>query len=553
MLLKFAPLMLKNSHCSRRSVTTSARSLRPVAELFESRSVLSASAASAMADCATEELQGDDWMYDEALDGEDPLSPSANVAVDHSEASGSDDWTCNDSFDGLAADEFAPFEDDVALPTDDCAANSLDYAMTTDADDELYSGSVVALTGNIDEIATDEFLFELDDYLMERFGGGEDFELSDDIVEFYVVDGATLSDMNSDGAINASDYLATADAYGLTGFDAAFDFLVVRNSDGFEVVDIPYSVTTLESEVPSNVYGSFDTSTDPNAAASDSLTGTAIDDSLPSAGSFDANEIADSLQLAEFANTDSLLGDSLAAASSADPLLPLVTTELTADDSSNQSEDVNSRQTLGERIAEALRETSNPNYSFGDRNWKASLPESQQLAAADSMRRSPEIAALIAELVREQRGTEIGDGLFGATNHGRRHELSSDEAEMTSLSTDTNRGPIRSLAQRYDSILSQTVLSGDAEADALSLRDSLKNDSIDSAFGDGANRVLRSLDGSADQQAEVESSLTYSQMASATGVLLIAGAGCVQVGRRNGFWLLWRTMRRAVLAMIRLA
>ena len=76
---------------------------------------------------------------------------------------------------------------------------------------------------------------------------------------------------------------------------------------------------------------------------------------------------------------------------------------------------------------------------------------------------------------------------------------------------------------------------------------------IDSAFADLRADVMARLNN--EKVASPESqheSLSYSQMASATGVLLIAGSGCVQLSRRNGWWLMWRGLRHAVLSVLRL-
>lgn len=575
MLLHFAPFCF-----SRRTAQSRAsRSVAFSAEVFESRQVLSASATSVMSVDAFDSWQDSDWS-DCSIDSDD----SADfAAADESELSDDEsDWYYGDDVgdEACSDDEFAaadffsdessyavdPLTDDLgcdaessgadasdatsdsSLAATDSMSDVLEYVMTTPDDVELYSAEIVALTGNVDEVATDEFLFELDDYLMQRFSAGNDFALESDVVEFYVVDASTLQDMNGDATVDSADWLAAADAYGLTGYDSAYDFLVVRNATGFEVVDIPVSVSTAYS----NTVGLDDSQFVP--------------DTLPSGGGFD--EFADAIN-SEFsgssdvfstdftATEDTSLSDESSLAdvgSSSDSLsgTSSLETVITTDLSTSGVTSGTSLTSFGTQLQDAFRDAAGLE-GFIARGWSTDLSElaDSQLALVSNESQSPAMAELVALLVREQQSAAAATGFAGATTRSQTSDgvsVGQDDwwsrAKSNSGMSASDRATFAEAGTRFEFSYSES---------AADLVAHTQQREIDLAFVDERADVMARLNNEkvASSESQYES-LSYSQMASATGVLLIAGSGCVQVSRRNGWWLMWRGLRHAVLSVLRL-
>jgi len=173
----------------------------------------------------------DDLEYDDATDG--VASDSESDATDSSDSETSDVSSTDGSDSG-------------DLSSDDGSDDSIsyDYSILTMDDVELYSASIVVLDGSVRSVVNDNFVFNLDDYLTQRYGDSDGMFHLNDLVEFYVVDASTLEAMNQDANAPADDWLAAADELGLTGYDNPYDFLVVRNDSGIQVVDIPQSIST---------------------------------------------------------------------------------------------------------------------------------------------------------------------------------------------------------------------------------------------------------------------------------------------------------------------
>jgi len=438
---------------------------------------------------------------------------------------------------------------DSQFSSTDPLSDVLEYSITTDDGVELYAAELVALTGNVDEVATDEFLFELDDYLIQRFGGGNDFALDSDVVEFYVVDASTLQDMNGDATVDSSDWLAAADAYGLTGFDSAYDFLVVRNESGFDVVDIPVSVSTAYSS---------GNGLDQSQYIPDSLSGVDGFDVYADSGSLDLSGSNDVFET-DFATTEDVSltdessladggssGDSLSGSSSLDVVLTpdLSTTGITS---------ATSLTSIGTQLQDVFGNSTGLEGVLARRSWSTESTENAdfQVAAVSSDSQSPAMAELVALLVREQQSGAVASSFELSTNRSVTNDGTSVGNEGLFVSSPTTPNGMASdrtawteARVRFERFHSESA--------AELIADSEQRD-IDSAFADSRMDVMARLNDEATTTAEGQrESLSYSQMASATGVLLIAGSGCMQVSRRNGWWLMWRGLRHAVLSVLRL-
>jgi len=477
-----------------------------------------------------DEFAAADFFGDESSDAVDPLT---------------DDLGCDAESSGADASDATA---DSSLAATDSMSDVLEYVMTTPDDVELYSAEIVALTGNVDEVATDEFLFELDDYLMQRFSAGHDFALESDVVEFYVVDASTLQDMNGDATVDSADWLAAADAYGLTGYDSAYDFLVVRNATGFEVVDIPVSVSTAYS----NTVGLDDSQFVP--------------DTLPSGGGFDEFADASNSEFSgssdvfstEFTATeDTSLSDESSLAdvgSSSDSLsgTSSLETVITTDLSTSGVTSGTSLTSFGTQLQDAFRGAAGLEGVIA-RGWSTDLSESadSQLALVSNESQSPAMAELVALLVREQQSAAAANGFSGSASRPQASDVASAGQEDWWSRTKSNSGMSASDRATFAEAGTRFELSY-SESVADGAGNSLQRE-IDSAFADLRADVMARLNN--EKVASPESqheSLSYSQMASATGVLLIAGSGCVQLSRRNGWWLMWRGLRHAVLSVLRL-
>lgn len=536
MLLKFAPLLLLH-RSTRRPVA--ARHADHAAEIFESRSVLSASAMGALtedvADCSDMEWEGQ--LDDESTDlsdadfgANDDTIGDFPLATDGSEA-----W-CFAESDWIGPD---------AATSDGVLADMLAYSITTEDDVELYSAEIVAIEGDVAEIATDDFVFELDGYLMQRFSGGEDFALADDIVEFYVVDVANLSDMNGDAAVDAADYLAAAAEFGLTGYDSAYDFLIVRHGSDFDIVDIPYG---LENEgegsgIGSELTGLYDAGSLTDGVSDDSLIGGSFADSVFGLSGIDFSS-----------DDDAAFSDSLTSGTSSDVLETVLIVDAETGGLLTEPALDSSRTSFSEQFAEAFSDADHLSNLFNMRMSSIESANMLQLASASDPHQSPEMAALIASFVREQQGQltsrtsfQIGSPVRSETGEA------ANVGWLTSTTASLPQHVVFSLADAY----SASWLASDTAP--LTFCDEAETSNVstlgeaDVAFSYGAGKVLSRLDGnSSNADGSDGESLSYSQMASATGVLLIASSGCVQLSRSNGWWLMWRAFRRSVLAMLRL-
>jgi len=514
-----------------------ARHADHAAEIFESRSVLSASAMGTLtagfADCSDAESEGQ--LDDESADLSDADFSAVDVAIADLELAtdGSEAW-CFAESDCIEPD---------FTTNDGVLADVLEYSITTEDDVELYSAEIVAIDGDIDEIATDDFVFELDDYLMQRFSGGEDFALTDDIVEFYVVNVANLSDMNSDAVVDAADYLAAAAEFGLTGYDSAYDFLIVRHGSDFDIVDIPYALENEGLGIGSELADLYDAGSITDGVSDDSLGGGSFADSVSGLSGIDFSS-----------DNDATLADSLTGVTSSDVLETVLTVD--AETRGLLIEPVldSSRTSFSEQFAEAFSDADRLSNLFNMRMSSIESANMLQLASASDPHQSPEMAALIASFVREQQGQstsrtpfEIGSPVRSETGEA------APVGWLTSTTVSLPQHVVFSLADAYSASLLAS------SPDPLAFGDEMETSKVstlreaDVAFSHGASKVFLRLDGnSSNADGSDGESLSYSQMASATGVLLIASSGCVQLSRRNGWWLMWRAFRRSVLSTLRL-
>lgn len=541
MLLKFAPLLLRSP---RRALAT--RQTDRVAEMFEPRSVLSASAMSATTECVAD-LSNSNIFGTEAVgpdvestdfDSNDFATEDFALVSDHREP-----W-CFAESDWIEPD---------SVSSEGMNADVLEYSITTEGDVELYSAEIVAINGDVDEIATDDFVFELDDYLMNRFSGGEDFALADGIVEFYVVDVSSLSDMNGDAMVDGADYVAAAGEFGLTGYDSAYDFLVVRSDSGFDVVDIPYDVNVYDSGIGIDLDAVDSIGSLTDGVSEDSLGGGTVADSVSGSSGIEFFGDNDTI-FADATSDEAIRSDSLSTGASSDAVEIVLTADSETLGLHTDAVFDSSLTSFSEQFTAAFGDVPSFSDLFKARVSSLESSDGLQLASASDPHQSSEMAALIASLVRDQQADSTLRTSFETKSQVRPEVAEADNfGWLTSTISNIPHQAVPSTAEAY-SFASPTTdivsLKFIDEREDASLSTSREADVV---FSHGAAKLFSRLEGDlADTDRSAAESLSYSQMASATGVLLIAGSGCVQLSRRNGWWLLWRAVRRSVLTALRL-
>jgi len=291
-----------------------------------------------------------------------------------------------------------------------------------------------------------------------------------------------------------------------------------------------------------------------------------VPDTLPSGGGFDEFADASNSEFSgssdvfstEFTATeDTSLSDESSLAdvgSSSDSLsgTSSLETVITTDLSTSGVTSGTSLTSFGTQLQDAFRGAAGLEGVIA-RGWSTDLSESadSQLALVSNESQSPAMAELVALLVREQQSAAAANGFSGSASRPQASDVASAGQEDWWSRTKSNSGMSASDRATFAEAGTRFELSY-SESVADGAGNSLQRE-IDSAFADLRADVMARLNN--EKVASPESqheSLSYSQMASATGVLLIAGSGCVQLSRRNGWWLMWRGLRHAVLSVLRL-
>lgn len=370
------------------------------------------------------------------------------------------------------------FDTDYSSGTTEIAEDVLAYSISVD-DTDLYSAEITVLDQDLDEVATDEFLFELDDYLMQRFASGEDFALEEGLVEFFVLDASSMDEFGIDGSTDADSLQATLDAYGIADRDNAYDFIVVTSDDGFEIYDIPNSdigSNDTDIEVADLSPAGVESTDATQVALGTPTSDVAVNDTEAATNDADI----DVRELAEAIPTSSdLSADTLIAANAWSPYA----------------------STDGQWVA-----TSDPETNQAVLTIVAALVRTKSAATATT----PELAAI----QRSQRQSAI-------------EELAQIQFQQASGSA----------SDEYAVPTIHPRVTVDLE---LPRPDAPQ---IDRAFGDQRFSIDSLEESVAGATTASDGEFSYSQIASMIGLTLVAASGCAQVSRRNGWWLMWRMLR----------